>query len=87
MQRLAAMQPQDFDLLSEITNVETMSVNRSIREREQLNRQYGVGRWRKRKGVATIRYKKNGRIVTAEIHWYEAHGIGATKWKVKRELK
>lgn len=81
------MQPQDFELLSEITNVETMSVNRSIREREQLNRQYGIGRWRKRKGIATMRYQKDGRIVNAEIHWYEAHGIVTTKWKVKRELK
>lgn len=81
------MQPQDFDLLSEIENVETMAVNHSIREREQLNRQFGIGRWRKRKGVAMIRYKKNDRVVRAEIHWYEAHGIGAMKWKVKRELK
>jgi len=64
-----------------------MVVNRSIREVEHLNRQDGVGRWRKRKGIATIRYKKSSRVVRAEIHWYEAHGIGAVKWKVKREQR
>jgi hypothetical protein len=81
------MKPEDFDLLTEIINTETTAVNHSIRELEFLNRRYGVSRWRKRKGVATIRYKKNGLVVRAEVHWYEAHGIGAVKWKVKRELK
>ena len=81
------MQPEDFDILDEITHVETIAVYRSIRERDYLNRRYGSGRWRKRKGFATIRYKKTGRVVYAEIHWYEAHGIGAIRWKVKREIK
>lgn len=80
------MVPEDFDILDEIVHTENIVVNRSIREVQYLNRQYGVGRWRKRKGIATIRYKKSGRIVRAEIHWYEAHGIGAVKWKVKREF-
>jgi hypothetical protein len=56
------MQPEDFDLLSEITSIETMVVNRSIREVQELNRQYGVGRWRKRKGMATIRYRRTTRF-------------------------
>ena len=81
------MQPTSFDLLSEITDVETFAVNRSIRELKYLNRRYGVGRWRKRKGIAIIRYKKTGRVVTAELHWYEAFGIGTVGWKVKRELE
>lgn len=81
------MQPEDFDILSEITNIETMAINHSIREVEHLNRRYGIGRWRKRKGQAMIRYKKSGRVAYAEIHWYEAHGIGAVKWKVKREQR
>lgn len=81
------MLPEDFDLLSEITDIETMAVKHSIREIDHLNRRYGIGRWRKRKGVATIRYKKSGRVVRAEIHWYEAHGIGAVKWKVKHERR
>lgn len=81
------MKPEDFDLLSEIVNNETTAINHSIRELEHLNKRYGIGRWRKRKGIATIRYKRNGRVVRAEVHCYEAHGIGAVKWKVKRELK
>ncbi len=59
------MQPEDFDILSEITDIETMVVNRSIRELEHLNRRYGAGRWRKRKGRALIRYKNSGRVVHA----------------------
>ena len=81
------MQPDDFDLLSEISETETIAVKRSIREIEYLNRRYGAGRWRKRKGTALIRYKRSNRVVHAEIHWYEAQGIGAVKWKVKRELE
>jgi hypothetical protein len=80
------MQPEDFDLLTEITNIVSMFINRSICEFEYLNRRYGSGRWRKRKGIAQIRYKRSGRVVRAEIHWYEAHGIGSVKWKVKREI-
>lgn len=63
------MRPEDFDILSEITDQETISINRSIREVEHLNRRYGIGRWRKCKGQALIQYKKNKRIVYAEIHW------------------
>lgn len=80
------MAPEDFDILDEIVSIENIAVNRSIREIQHLNRRYGIGRWRKRKGIATIQYKKSGHIVRAEIHWYEAHGIGAVKWKVKREF-
>ncbi|HQY91849.1 hypothetical protein [Caldilinea sp.] len=81
------MQPEDFELLSEISGIEPISRNRSIREIEYLNRRFGKGRWRKLKGTATIQYKHSGRVVRAELHWYEAHGIGAVKWKVKRELE
>jgi hypothetical protein len=81
------MQPDDFDLLGDIQSIEVISRNRSIHEVRHLNHKYGVGKWRKLKGVALIRYKQSQRIVTAEIHWYEAHGIGAVKWKVKRELE
>jgi hypothetical protein len=44
------------------------------------------GRWRKLKGKATVRLT-NGRITKAEIHWYEAHGIGRKKFKIKRYLE
>jgi hypothetical protein len=80
------MLPEDFEILGEITDTETIAVRTSIRELQFLNRQYVTGRWRKRKGFATIRYRDTGRVVFAEIHWYEAHSIGAVKWKVKREI-
>jgi len=81
------VQPTNFDILGEIIDIETIAIGRSIRELDYLNRRYGRGRWRKCKGFAMIRYKKSGRIVKAEIHWYEAHGIGAEAWKVKQELE
>lgn len=75
----------DFDILEEITHVEMMAVGKRIRELSRLEKQYGAGRWRKMKGEARIRLK-NGRIVRAEIHWYEAHGIGRKEFKRKRYL-
>ncbi len=75
----------DFDILEEITSVETIAAGRQIRELSRLNRQYGGGKWRKMKGQARIRLK-SGRVVRAEIHWYEAHGIGKKEFKRKRYL-
>jgi len=46
---------------------------------------YGAGRWRKLKGAATVRLP-SGRIRRAELHWYEAHGIGKRDLKIKRYL-
>jgi hypothetical protein len=74
-----------FDILGEITNVETMAVGAGIRELARLEKQYGSGRWRKMKGHAMIRLQ-NSRVVRAEIHWYEAHGIGKKEFKRKRYL-
>ena len=64
-----------FEIIGEITNVEIIAVGSSIRDVKRLRKQYGPGRWRKLKGVAMIRLP-NSRIRRAEIHWYEAHGIG-----------
>ncbi len=75
----------DFDILSEITEVETIAVGTQIRELSRLEKRYRRGRWRKMKGVATIRLE-NARVVRAEIHWYEAHGIGRKEFKRKRYL-
>jgi len=75
----------DFDILEEITHIEVVAVGTRIRELSRLEKQYGAGRWRKMKGEARIRLK-NGRIVRAEIHWYEAHGIGRKEFKRKRYL-
>ena len=74
-----------FDIIGEIENVETIAVGSRIRELPRLEKMYGSGRWRKMKGEATIRLR-NSRVVRAEIHWYEAHGIGRKEFKRKRYL-
>jgi hypothetical protein len=75
----------DFDVLGEIHDVETIAANLSIREKDRLTAQYGGRRWRKLKGIALVRFP-NGLVRHAELHWYEAHGIGRRKMKVKRVL-
>jgi hypothetical protein len=74
-----------FEIVSEITDIQRIAVGPSIREIGRLRRQFGPGRWRKLKGVATVRLA-NGRIRRVELHWYEAHGIGKRKIKIKRYL-
>ena len=75
----------DFEILGEITVLETIASGRGIRDLRRLQRIYGRGRWRKMKGSARIRLR-NGDIRVAEIHWYEAHGIGKKEFKRKRYL-
>ena len=77
---------EGFKILGEISQVEIIAVGRSIRILSYLNKQYGKGRWRKLKGVATVERTSNGRVRLAEIHWYEAHGIGKRDAKIKRWL-
>jgi hypothetical protein len=72
----------DFEVLGEIGAIETIAQGRGIRERARLVKRYGRGRWRKRKGLADIRLK-TGEICRAEIHWYEATGIGRREFKIK----
>ncbi len=74
-----------FEVLGEITEKRTIAAGRGIRELRRLRRAYGPGRWRKMKGIATIRLP-DGTIVRAEVHWYEAHGIGQNELKIKRLL-
>jgi hypothetical protein len=71
--------------LSEIANVETIATRAGIREIVRLQKRYGRGRWRKRKGIAEIELS-SGEIVSAELHWYEATGIGRREFKIKRLL-
>ena len=75
----------DFDLVGEITDVETIATGHEIRDLARLRRLYAKGYWRKMKGTAHIRLR-NGRIRFAELHWYEAHGIGRKEVKRKRYL-
>jgi hypothetical protein len=74
-----------FQIISEIVEVQKIATGREIRDLRRLRRLYGKGRWRKMKGVATIRLA-SGRIRRAELHWYEAHGIGRKELKRKRNL-
>lgn len=74
-----------FEIIGEIHDIENIAVNTSIRELDRLRRSYGRGRWRKLKGVALIRLA-NGRVREAELHWYEAHGIGRREIRRKRYL-
>lgn len=78
---------QDFDLLSEITHVERIARGSGVRIRQYLNRTYGQGQWRKMKGRALIRIKGSGEVQYAELHWFEAHGIGRRDMKRKRPLR
>ena len=75
-----------FEIIGAIGSIETIAVGGQIHEIRRLRRQYGSGRWRKLKGTARIRLR-NGSIRRAEIHWYEAHGIGRRKKKIKRFLE
>ena len=74
-----------FELLSQITAVEVIARGRSVRRRAVLRKEFGAGQWRKLKGVATVRVASGG-VHRAEIHWYEAHGIGRVGMKIKRYL-
>jgi hypothetical protein len=73
---------QPFEIIGEISNIETFATGGAIRERARLRRAYGRGRWRKRKGFAHVRLP-DGSIHQAEIHWYEASGIGRREFKIK----
>ncbi len=72
-----------FEIVGEITQIQTIAVGSSIRGLQRLRRLYGRGRWRKLKGVALVRLR-SGTIRKAELHWYEAHGIGRKEIKRKR---
>jgi hypothetical protein len=75
----------EIEILGKILHPETIAAGRKIRELERLKKIYGSGRWRKRKGVAKIRLPDRS-ICKAEVHWYEAHGIGRKEFKLKRIL-
>jgi hypothetical protein len=72
-----------FEIIGTIESIETIASGRGIRQLSELIEKFGEGRWRKLKGIATVRLP-SGRRRIAEIHWYEAHGIGKRRIKVKR---
>jgi len=73
------------EIVGPITEVETIAVGSGVRIRALLRKRYGKVRWRKLKGVANVRLS-DGRIRLAEIHWFEAHGVGKRKMRIKRYL-
>ncbi|MEO6543665.1 MAG: hypothetical protein ABIP05_06420 [Nitrospiraceae bacterium] len=74
-----------FKLLGPLTQIETFAVGSGIREIARLRKFYGKGRWRKRKGIVKVRLS-DGSVHLAEIHWYEAAGMGRKEYKIKRLL-
>jgi hypothetical protein len=74
-----------FAILGDIAEIETIATGPGIREIARLRKLYGRGRWRKRKGIAEVRLS-SGDLVRAEVHWYEATGIGKRELKIKRLL-
>ncbi len=76
----------EFEILSGIEDIETIATGRGVYIRRYLERTYGKGRWRKIKGIATVQLT-DGTICEAEIHWFEAHGIGRKDFKIKRVIR
>jgi hypothetical protein len=74
-----------FEIIGEVTHVETFATGSSIRELPRLRKLYGRGRWRKRKGIARVRLS-DGTVRLAEVHWYEARGVGRKELKIKRYI-
>ena len=72
-----------FKIVGPIKSVATIAGGTAVRERKRLWKAYGKGRWRKMKGMADLQFH-DGTMAYAEIHWYEAHGIGAKEYKIKR---
>ena len=74
-----------FEILGRIEEVEVIAIEGKIRDIERLRKTYGSGRWRKLRGIVTVRLE-DGYECLAEIHWYEAHGIGKQEIKIKELL-
>ncbi len=75
----------NFEIISDITDIEIIAKGQGIDDLRRLRRTYGLGNWRKLKGVARVRLR-SGRVRLAELHWYEAQGIGKKEIKRKRNL-
>jgi hypothetical protein len=80
-----AVAPRYFEILGSIRNPQAIASGQGVRATRHLRRQHGGARWRKMKGYALIR-AWNGEIYEAEIHWFEAHGVGRRGFKIKKRL-
>jgi hypothetical protein len=74
-----------FEIVGPITNVETIAVGAAIHDIERIRKQFGRGRWRKLKGDTVVKLSDDT-TRQAEVHWYEANGIGRRRMKIKRFL-
>ena len=74
-----------FENVDEITNIEPIATGKGVRIRKMLVKRFGRGRWRKLKGIGRVRLE-DGSVRLAELHWFEAHGIGRKKMRIKRFL-
>jgi len=74
-----------FEIIGDVESVEVIAKGHGVRERHRLRARYGGRRWRKLKGKAIVRLL-DGRTALAEVHWFEAHGVGPVRWKIKRFL-
>jgi hypothetical protein len=70
-----------MNIIGRIEDSETIAKGRGIREYAQLVLRYGGKNWVKRKGIAIVEIE--GHTAKAEVHWYECHGVGKVKMKVK----
>jgi hypothetical protein len=75
-----------FKIIGRISEIEKISSGKGIREKQPLRKLYGGRRWKKLKGTATVELA-DGTMCHAEVHWYEAHGLGAREFKIKRILE
>ena len=74
-----------FEIIGNITNIEIIAIGNKIHILPLLRKRYGTGRWRKLKGIASVRLF-DGTVRVAELHWFEAQGIGRRKIRIKRFL-
>ncbi len=71
-----------FEIIGSIRNIEIIAAGPGVRVQALLRKLHGEGRWRKLKGIATVQLP-NGTVRLAELHWYQAHGIGKRDMKIK----
>lgn len=76
----------NWQLAGDITHQETFAEGSKIRELHRLIETYGGKNWKKRKGIGQIRVTPSGEFFLAELHWYEAHGVGKVEMKIKELL-
>jgi len=76
---------EDFEIIGPLEDHEVIAQGRRVRARHGLTRQHGKGSWRKLKAVTLVRLS-DGSLRRAEVHWYEAHGVGRVRWKIKKFL-